>query len=240
MDFLYYLIKVAVIALQLDQVVKDFAQSQQNSLVTQPSIANGISSNAIGSQYTSGLIFLHGLATEDNLIEMARNLTGKTLGLDESKTMIRIPKAPRRDISMIPEPFKRLLVGDWKPRSWFDFWKLPAVSVLTKSPSESEEELKVAMKWVEDIIQDMIREGIPPENIVLSGASQGGALTLYTILHTKYKIGGFIPMVTWAPLLKSQPPTSLSVPVNKDTPIFHMNGQQDLILVPPICGKKNF
>jgi predicted esterase len=114
---------------------------------------------------------------------------------------------------------------------------MPGLSVVSPIAGESKEELERAMKWVEEEIEKMIEEGIPSENIVLSGASQGGSLTLYTALHTKYKIGGFIPLVAWQPLLKIEPPASLPTPINKDTPIFHMNGKLDPI-VPLICGWK--
>ena len=99
--------------------------------------------------------------------------------------------------------------------------------------SASEKDLPV---WVEEEIKKMIHEGIPSENIVLVGVSQGGALTLYTALHTQYKLGGFIAIITWLPLLKLEPPYSLPTPVNKDTPILHMNGNQD-VLVPPAAGR---
>merc|ERR1712129_97751 len=47
----------------------------------------------------------------------------------------------------------------------------------------------------------------------------------------KYKLGGFLPIVTWLPLLKIEPPSSLPYyPVNQHTPIFHMNGMMDLIV----------
>merc|ERR1712018_170016 len=114
---------------------------------------------------------------------------------------------------------------------------MPGLSVLSPIAAESKEDLEQAMKWVEVEIEKMIQDGIPSKNIVLAGASQGGALTLYTALHTKYKIGGFIPIVTWAPLLKSEPPSSLPIPTNRDTPIFHMNGLADPI-VPLVCGRR--
>ena len=78
----------------------------------------------------------------------------------------------------------------------------------------------------------MKQEGIPSENIVLAGASQGGAIALYTAMHTQYKLGGFIPIITWLPRLQYEDRN----PINKDTPIFHVNGNQDII-VPEVCGQ---
>ena len=60
---------------------------------------------------------------------------------------------------------------------------------------------------------------------------QGGVMTIWTAFHSKYKLGGFIPIVTWAPLRKIYDyPTST---VNRDTPILYLNGLLDPI-VPPV------
>ena len=94
------------------------------------------------------------------------------------------------------------MTGMTGARSWFNFWNLPEISVMYSDPSESKNDLEEALVWVEEEIKKMIQEGIPSENIVLVGVSQGGALTLYTALHTQYKLGGFIAIITWLPLLK--------------------------------------
>ena len=52
-------------------------------------------------------------------------------------------------------------------------------------------------------------------------------MTLYTAVHTKYKLGGFVPIVGWLPLRTSEPVTKLRTPVNKDTPILNLNGMLD-------------
>ena len=79
---------------------------------------------------------------------------------------------------------------------------------------------------------------MPYENIILSGMSQGGAMTLYYAVHGRRKLGALVPMVGWLPLAKTEPPSQLTTPpVNRDTPILHLNGLQDKI-VPMICGQK--
>ena len=45
--------------------------------------------------------------------------------------------------------------------------------------------LEEAVKTVEGYVEEMVREGIPSEKVVLVGLSQGGAVTLYTALNTK-------------------------------------------------------
>ena len=67
-------------------------------------------------------------------------------------------------------------------------------------------------------------------NIIILGYSQGGALALYTAVHTKYKIGGFIPFATWLPLLRAEPISSAKIPVNKHTPILQLHGLLDTVV----------
>ena len=65
---------------------------------------------------------------------------------------------------------------------------------------------------------------------------QGGVMTIWTAFHSKYKLGGFMPIVTWAPLRKIYDyPKS---PVNRDTPILYLNGLFDPIVTPVIAVKK--
>ena len=189
----------------------------------------------IWNKKTSGIIFLHGLATPGGVNDIMRLMSGTALGLSNCRNKIVAPKAPKAPVTIFPPSMIPLRIT--KIRSWYDFWLMPGLSVVSPIAGENKDHLEEALGWVEEEIENMIQEGIPPENIVLSGASQGGSLTLYTALHTKYEIGGFIPLVAWQPLLKIEPPASLPTPINKHTPIFHMNGKLDPI-VPLICGWK--
>ena len=74
-------------------------------------------------------------------------------------------------------------------------------------------------------------KGVKSENIVIAALSQGGVLTFWTALYTKYKLGGFIAFVTWLPLKNANPVTEIqSRPVNLDTPFLQINGYQDYIV----------
>ena len=192
--------------------------------------SRGFQKNLLSPDKESGLIFLHGLGV--SLTAICRTMSGHALGLSVRRSKISCPEAPIRHNDMVT----RIFPGMTGARSWFNFWNLPGISVMYSNPSESKEDLEEALVWVEEEIKKMIQEGIPSENIVLVGVSQGGALTLYTALHTQYKLGGFIAIITWLPLLKLEPPDSLPTPVNKDTPILHMNGNLD-VLVPPAAGR---
>jgi len=184
-----------------------------------------------GNNNLAGLILLHGLGIDLGSDKMCEAFIGsRLLGLGlSSDTLVKCPSADRKPVGVLPPTF---VPGLQFARSWFNFWMMPAASVLSSIPGESKDELDAALLLVEDEIRDLIAEGVPSRNIVVSGLSQGGALTLYTAIHTKYKLGGFIPIVTWLPLLKVEPLTSLPTPANRDTPILHMNGMADPIVWP--------
>merc|ERR1712130_886307 len=157
----------------------------------------------------TALIFLHGLAVRGTTA--CEWLLGPGLGLSPSMNEVRCPSGPF-------------------VTSWFNFWLMPGASVLSPIAGESKSDLEEALVTIEGVIEELMDEGIPSENIVLSGASQGGVLTIYTALHSKHKLGGFMPIVTWFPLLKVEPPSELPTPVNVNTPILHLNGLSDPIV----------
>ena len=68
------------------------------------------------------------------------------------------------------------------------------------------EELDDAMARIErgEIENFIYHEVICPENIVIAGMSQGGAVTIWMALFSKYKIGGFIPMTKCFNLISFQ------------------------------------
>ena len=52
------------------------------------------------------------------------------------------------------------------------------------------------MEKIEEEIEYLIYDrDICPENIVIAGMSQGGALTMWLALFSNYELGGFIPMI---------------------------------------------
>ena len=163
--------------------------------------SRGFQRNILTHEKESGLIFLHGLGV--SLTAICETISGPALGLSVRRNKISCPEAPFRHNDMVTKNDMTGMTGMTGARSWFNFWNLPEISVMYSDPSESKENLEEALVWVEEEIKKMIQEGIPSENIVLVGVSQGGALTLYTALHTKYKLGGFIAIITWVPLLKA-------------------------------------
>jgi len=149
------------------------------------------------------------------------------LGLHLKRNTVSCPGAPVQPTKILEFLPETVATTVW-PNSWFNFWCMPFTAVLSKSPCESRKGLDRALIMVEDEIEKLMRQGICSEDIVVSGMSQGGVMTIWTALHSKYKLGGFIPIVTWAPLrnVYDYPKNS----VNKNTPMLYFNGLQDPIV----------
>ena len=185
-------------------------------------------------QEKCGLIVLQGLAIKFPPTWFTENVMAKSqyFGIGTRKDcIIKYPTAPSNATLIFPPTFLGLLGDSINPvRSWFNFWMLPGASVVSPVAAESKSDLEASLKIVEANIEELINEGVPPRNIVIMGFSQGAALAIYTAIHSKHKIGGFLPIVGWLPLRKVERITELPTPVNKDTPIFQLNGMLDEVV----------
>ncbi|XP_044853578.1 acyl-protein thioesterase 2 isoform X1 [Mauremys mutica] len=154
---------------------------------------------------TAAVIFLHGLGD-----------TGHSWA--EAFSSIRLPyvkyicpHAPR-----IPVTLNMKMVMP----SWFDLMGL--------SPDAPEDEagIKKAAENLKAVIEHEIKNGIPPNRIILGGFSQGGALSLYTALTSQYQLAGIVALSCWLPLHKAFPQAA-SNGVNKDIAILQCHGEMD-------------
>lgn len=66
--------------------------------------------------------------------------------------------------------------------------------------------IKKAAQAIHAMIENEIKAGILPNNILLGGFSQGGALALYTALCFPERLAGVVALSCWLPLRKSFPP----------------------------------
>jgi len=60
-------------------------------------------------------------------------------------------------------------------------------------------QLMRAVNYVNEIIEEEIEAGIPPEKIIIGGYSQGALLTLAVDLTSQYNLGGFVPLCGFLP-----------------------------------------
>ncbi|KAI4372312.1 hypothetical protein MLD38_010557 [Melastoma candidum] len=83
--------------------------------------------------------------------------------------------------------------------SWFDIHEIP---VTATSPNDESSVLQ-AVKKVHSMIDKEIAGGISPNNVFVCGFSQGGALTLASVLLYPKTLGGGAVFSGWVPLNSS-------------------------------------
>ncbi|XP_027331791.1 probable carboxylesterase SOBER1-like isoform X1 [Abrus precatorius] len=105
--------------------------------------------------------------------------------------------------------------------SWFDILEIP---VTADSPNDESSLLK-AVRNVHATIDKEIAAGINPNNIFICGFSQGGALTLASVLLHPKTLGGGAVFSGWIPFNSSF--TEQITPEAKQTPILWSHGLVD-------------
>ncbi len=121
--------------------------------------------------------------------------------------------------------------GGMEMRSWYDI-KMMDVG---KMPDEAG--IRESEQMVLELINAQIKAGFKPEQIVLAGFSQGGAIALHTSVRAKYKLAGVVALSCYLPI-----PEKLNAEQsgkNTSTPYFIGHGSYDPV-VPFDLGKNSF
>ncbi|KAK1395519.1 putative carboxylesterase SOBER1-like [Heracleum sosnowskyi] len=105
--------------------------------------------------------------------------------------------------------------------SWFDIHEIPITS---DSPKNESSVLK-AVQNVHAMIDKEVAAGTNPNNVFICGESQGGALTLASILLYSKTLGGGVIFSGWVPFNSSFIPRI--TPEAKKTPILWFHGTAD-------------
>ncbi|MDD5580857.1 MAG: carboxylesterase [Methylobacter sp.] len=171
------------------------------------------------SVHQYSIIWLHGLGADGHDFE---DIVPKLHLKAEANIHVIFPNAPIQPVT---------INGGRNMRAWFDILELSA-----------EHKVDIAGIYqstglIDQLIQQEIDQGIPPENILLAGFSQGGAIALHAGLRYPYKLAGIIALSTYLPTLeqlKTQRPSA-----NHATPIFMGHGILDS-MVAIESGKKAF
>ena len=122
------------------------------------------------------------------------------------------PHAPERPVT---------LNQGYIMRAWYDIISLDAKGRADMA-GVLESEVSVTA-----LIEEQIGSGIPAENIVLAGFSQGGVISLFTGLRYAKTLAGIMALSCYMP--SSELPADLS-DGNKLTPIFQNHGLQDDVI----------
>jgi phospholipase/carboxylesterase len=154
----------------------------------------------------ASIIWLHGLgASGYDFVDM---VTALNLPEDMAVRFI-FPHAPMREIT---------INGGYKMRGWFD------IHALSIEATQDELGMKEALEILEKLIIKEISQGIPSENIIIAGFSQGAAVAIHAALSSKHTFAGILALSGF--LLQKILPNVISNS-NKNTPILMLHGTHD-------------
>ncbi|CAF0832631.1 unnamed protein product [Rotaria sp. Silwood1] len=175
--------------------------------MTEPSIIPA------SEQHTATIIFLHGL---DDV--------GKTW-FDEFN-MFDIPKRVRHVKYIFPTAsIINISKNNGTPMtSWFDVYGFD------EQAKEDQEGIEKASQLLNSFVEEEIKNGIPPDRIMVGGFSMGGAVALHTALVSPHTLGGVLALSTWLPLLNTFPKALVASDKKVNLPILQCHGNKDLII----------
>jgi phospholipase/carboxylesterase len=154
------------------------------------------------------VIWMHGLGADAS--DMA--------GLAEQPSIAQLPL---RHV-FVDAPVRPVTLNAGMPmRAWYDILGMKLTDREDKQGILESEQHILAM------IDSQLQAGFSPEQIVLAGFSQGGAMALYTALHSERKLGGVIALSSYLPLALQCKPILAS-----KTPFFLAGGSYDPMVLP--------
>lgn len=163
------------------------------------------------------IIWLHGLGADGRDFENIAPL----LQLPEDTSFLMIfPNAPERPVTIN----HGLLC-----RAWYD------IANLDRNFKEDDPGILASESSICELIDNVIKRGIPAERIFLGGFSQGAAMALFTGLRYSRPLAGIIALSGYLPLTQ----TVMGNPSHKNLPILMCHGQHDSV-VPHALGRIAF
>ncbi|CAI9260900.1 unnamed protein product [Lactuca saligna] len=176
-------------------------------LLSSPSQAT-IDSKSMASR--SFILWLHGLGDSGPANEPIKALFTSP---QFANTRWSFPSAPSQPVTCN--------YGSVMP-SWFDIHEIP----ITSSSPTDESSLLKAVRNVHTVIDKEIATGVDPKNVFICGFSQGGALTLASVLLYPKTLGGGAVFSGWVPF-NSTTLIEQITPEAKRTPILWSHGIAD-------------
>jgi len=164
------------------------------------------------------IIWLHGLGADGHDFEP---VVPQFINPDKAIQFI-FPHAPIQAVT---------INGGMKMRSWYDIKMMD----IGKLPDEAG--IRESEQSVLELIEAQIKAGFKPEQIILAGFSQGGAIALHTSVRVQYKLAGVVALSCYLPI-----PEKLGAEQsgkNLTTPFFHGHGSYDPV-VPFDLGKSSY
>ena len=165
-----------------------------------------------GIRPTHAILWMHGLGADGN--DFVPIVDELTLPPDLRIRFI-FPHAPMRPVS---------INGGLMMRAWHDYDLASSNSAFRENMAS----LRDSQTAIEALIGREKRRGIAPQNIILAGFSQGGALALQTGLRYPEKLAGIMALSCYLPA--SQTLAAEAHQANSTTSIFMAHGSLDNII----------
>jgi phospholipase/carboxylesterase len=175
---------------------------------------------APASTHKYSVIWLHGLGADGHDFESivpSLHLTA------EANIHFIFPNAPIRSVT---------LNNYMKMRAWYDIFTMSLEGHTVDIAS-----IYQSAELIDALIQEEIKKGIPAENIILAGFSQGGAIALHVGLRFPQKLAGILALSTYLPTINQL--SSEGSSAGKTTPVLMAHGILDAV-VPIEAGKSTF
>ena len=168
-----------------------------------------------GDQPTHSIIWLHGLGSDGNdFVPIVEKLNLQS----DLHTRFVFPHAPMQPVS---------INNGAVMRAWYD------ISGQNLSSNEDASGIRISQSAVEKLIKREGQNGIKPENIVLAGFSQGGAIALHTGLRYSDKLAGILVLSSYLPLADML--VTGAHQSNASTQIFMAHGHKDTVISPDLA-----
>ena len=161
------------------------------------------------------VIWLHGLGADGHDFEpIVPELVDRTW----PPLRFVFPHAPVRPVTVN---------GGMPMRAWYD------IRGMEIAQRQDEAGIRTSITQLEELIAREIERGVPSENIVLAGFSQGGAIVLAAGVRHAQKLGGIVALSTYLPMAEKT--EAEASPANRAIPVFQAHGTADPI-VPQALG----
>ena len=158
-----------------------------------------------GDNPVGSVIWLHGLGADGRDFEPI--VPELSLPADLPLRFV-FPHAPVRPVT---------INGGMAMRAWYDILSLDSQG---RADAEGVHQSTVLL---EALIEREIERGIEPDRIVVAGFSQGGAIAINAVLHSRRRLAGLMALSTYIPL----PGELAASGGNRELPVFMAHGSFD-------------
>ncbi|MEE9334748.1 MAG: alpha/beta fold hydrolase [Granulosicoccaceae bacterium] len=157
------------------------------------------------------VIWLHGLGASGHDFEP---MVPELALPDRPGVRFIFPHAPVRPIT---------INGGASMRGWYD------IDTLVFAEREHDDDgINSSIQHVNALIEQEIERGIPAQQVILAGFSQGGAIAYNAALASRHQLGGVLALSTYLPMSSDQ--LANVNELRKSLPLFIAHGLQDDVI----------